>query len=64
MTAGFQDEMKSVLDEPLQELRETAELAKKSAMWNVNAIDTKPAYDDFGHAEVHQPDDPSPQRDG
>jgi sec-independent protein translocase protein TatB len=26
MTAGFQDEMRSVLDEPLRELRETADL--------------------------------------
>ncbi len=36
MTTGFQSEMKSVLDEPMRELRETAELAKKSAMFDVN----------------------------
>jgi sec-independent protein translocase protein TatB len=36
MTTGFQNEMKSVLDEPMRELRETADLAKKSAMFDVN----------------------------
>jgi Tat protein translocase TatB subunit len=36
MTNGFQSEMKSVLEEPMRELRETAELAKKSAMWDAN----------------------------
>src|SRR4029078_9706334 len=36
MTTGFQNEMKSVLDEPMRELRETAELAKQSAMWDAN----------------------------
>jgi len=40
MTTGFQTEMKSVLDEPMRELRETAELAKNSAMF-----DTKPFTD-------------------
>jgi sec-independent protein translocase protein TatB len=42
MTSGFQNEMKSVLDEPMRELRETAELAKKSAMFDMNIADTKP----------------------
>jgi sec-independent protein translocase protein TatB len=40
MTSGFQNEMKSVLDEPMRELRETADLAKKAAMWDLN--DVKP----------------------
>lgn len=40
MTTGFQNEMKSVLDEPMRELRETAEMAKSSAMF-----DTKPFTD-------------------
>ena len=40
MTTGFQNEMKSVLDEPMREIRETAELAKSSAMF-----DTKPFTD-------------------
>jgi len=39
MTSGFQSEMKSVLDEPMRELRETAELAKRSAMFDFNAMD-------------------------
>jgi len=30
--------MKSVLDEPMRELRETADLAKKSAMFDVNGM--------------------------
>jgi sec-independent protein translocase protein TatB len=41
MTSGFQNEMKSVLDEPMRELRETADLAKKSAMFDTSAL-TKP----------------------
>ena len=41
MTTGFQSEMKSVLEEPMRELRETAELAKRSAMWDINEP-TKP----------------------
>jgi len=41
MTSGFQSEMKSVLDEPMRELRETADLAKSSAMFDTSAI-TKP----------------------
>ncbi len=36
MTSGFQSEMKSVLDEPIRELRETAELAKNAASWDTN----------------------------
>ena len=41
MTTGFQSEMKSVLDEPMRELRETADLAKSSAMFDTSSI-TKP----------------------
>jgi sec-independent protein translocase protein TatB len=41
MTTGFQSEMKSVLDEPMRELRETAELAKASAAFDTSTI-TKP----------------------
>jgi sec-independent protein translocase protein TatB len=41
MTSGFQNEMKSVLDEPMRELRETADLAKSSAMFDTSAL-TKP----------------------
>jgi sec-independent protein translocase protein TatB len=41
MTSGFQSEMKSVLDEPMRELRETADLAKSSAMFDTSSF-TKP----------------------
>ncbi len=34
MTNGFQDEMRSVLEEPLREMRETADLVKNSAMFD------------------------------
>ena len=46
MVAGLQDEVKSVLDEPLRELRETAELAKQSATFdfdNRDKPDVQPA---------------------
>ena len=43
MTSGFQSEMRSVLDEPMRELRETAELAKKAASWDTNMLDTRAA---------------------
>ena len=41
MTSGFQSEMRSVLDEPMRELRETAELAKKAASWDTDLLGTK-----------------------
>ena len=37
MSTGFQSEMRSALDEPLRELRETADLAKAAAMFDMNA---------------------------
>lgn len=43
MTSGFQSEMKSVLDEPLRELRETAEMAKKAATFDINPLSTTPS---------------------
>ena len=36
MTTGFQTEMRSALEEPMRELRETAELAKNAAMFDFN----------------------------
>ncbi len=65
MTTGFQSEMKSVLEEPMRELRETAELAKKSAMWDVNATPpdtpeaTKPVS---GNMADHEPSDAAKRR--
>lgn len=40
MTSGFQSEMRTVLDEPMRELRETANLVKQSAMFDSNAQET------------------------
>ena len=40
MTSGFQNEMRTVLDEPMRELRETADLVKQSAMFDINAPET------------------------
>ena len=37
MSTGFQSEMRSALDEPLRELRETADLAKNAAMFDFTA---------------------------
>ena len=37
MSTGFQSEMRSALDEPLRELRETADLAKSAAMFDFTA---------------------------
>ena len=65
MTTGFQSEMKSVLDEPMRELRETAELAKKSAMWDAGATPadkpeaTKPVS---GNMADHEPSDAAKRR--
>ena len=39
MVAGFQDEVKSVLDEPMRELRATAELARDSAAFGAVAAE-------------------------
>jgi len=38
MTSGFQDEMRSALDEPMREMRETADLVKKSAMFDPSPV--------------------------
>lgn len=41
MAGGFQDEMRTVLEEPMREMRETADLVKSSAMFDPQA-DAKP----------------------
>ena len=41
IVAGFQDEVKSVLDEPMRELRATAQFAKDSAAFGT-AVGDKP----------------------
>ena len=42
MAGGFQDEMRTVLEEPMREMRETADLVKSSAMFDPQA-DAKPS---------------------
>ena len=37
MSSGFQSEMRSTFEEPMRELRETAELAKSAAMFDFTA---------------------------
>ena len=37
VTAGFQSELKSALDEPMREMRETADAFKKAATFDLNA---------------------------
>ena len=41
MAGGFQDEMRTVLEEPMREMRETADLVKSSAMFDPQA-DARP----------------------
>ena len=41
MAGGFQDEMRTVLEEPMREMRETADLVKSSAMFDPQS-DAKP----------------------
>ena len=41
MAGGFQDEMRTLLEEPMREMRETADLVKSSAMFDPQA-DVKP----------------------
>lgn len=41
MAGGFQDEMRTVLEEPMREMRETADLVKNSAMFDPS-VEAKP----------------------
>lgn len=43
MTSGFQSELKSALDEPMREMRETADAFKKAATFDVDLESDKPA---------------------
>jgi sec-independent protein translocase protein TatB len=40
MTSGFQSELKTALDEPMREMRETADAFKKAASFDFDASDT------------------------
>jgi sec-independent protein translocase protein TatB len=46
MTTGFQSELKSALDEPMREMRETADAFKKAASFDFDAEPDKPAEPD------------------
>jgi sec-independent protein translocase protein TatB len=54
MTAGFQDEMRTVLDEPLRELRETADLVKNAAMYDPSLL-AAPGTPTIGESTFHVP---------
>ena len=55
VTTGFQSELKQALDEPMREMRETADAIKKAASFDV---DTKVFTDPFGRA-VSSADQPA-----
>ncbi|HEY7626950.1 MAG TPA: Sec-independent protein translocase protein TatB, partial [Ilumatobacteraceae bacterium] len=50
MSTGFQSELKTALDEPMREMRETAEAIKKAASFDIDA--------DLGSDPVIEPDEP------
>lgn len=56
MTTGFQSELKSALDEPMREMRETAEAFKKAANFDFDAdVESAPAdnvADDAGSTPI------------
>lgn len=70
MGEGFQNEMRSVLDEPMRELRDTAELARR-AVTEVPTLDDEPGADTAEDRRDQRPDerrhddpvDPPPARD-
>jgi len=56
MGSNFQTEMRSALDEPMKEMRETADLLKKSAQFDADAAEAAAASDPTGSAMRHRPD--------
>ena len=54
MAGGFQDEMRTVLEEPMREMRETADLVKSSAMFDPQS-DAKPTATKPGKTSVSTP---------
>lgn len=60
MAGGFQDEMRTVLEEPMREMRETADLVKSSAMFDpqadVQPTAAKPAATPVVAAETATPE--------
>lgn len=66
MGSNFQTEMRSALDEPIKEMRETADLLKKSAAFDADAAEAAAAADPTGSALSNRPDsvDSSIQNEG
>lgn len=55
MTGGFQDEMRNVLEEPMREFRETADLVKGAAMFDASQAPPTPVTNP---ADEIRPKDP------
>ena len=65
MTTGFQSELKSALDEPMREMRETADAFKKAASFDIDADaddepDAKPSVSADATAEATPATKPEP----
>jgi sec-independent protein translocase protein TatB len=59
MSTGFQSEFKTAFDEPLRELRETAQLTKDAVMKPLQDSPTPPVVTDVSEAAPPQKDDES-----
>ncbi len=55
MTGGFQEEMRNVLEEPMREFRETADMVKGAAMFDASQATATPA---LNPADEIRPKDP------
>ena len=55
MTTTFQRGMKSAMDEPMREARETADLLRKSTMFDVDAAEAAAAADPTGATTAPAP---------
>jgi sec-independent protein translocase protein TatB len=56
MSTGFQSEFKTAFDEPLRELRETAQLTKDAVMKPLEENPTPPVVADTSEADTPQQD--------
>ncbi len=56
MSTGFQSEFKTAFDEPLRELRETAQLTKDAVMKPLQEDPTPPVVADVSEADPSQKD--------
>jgi sec-independent protein translocase protein TatB len=56
MSTGFQSEFKTAFDEPLRELRETAQLTKDAVMKPLQDSPTPPVVPDASEADPPQQD--------